>query len=457
MMRYFFLAISLFVLKPLMAQLRQPAWARNAVVYEVNVRQFSPRGTFNEVTQNLVRLKKLGVDVIWLMPVYPIGEQKRKGKLGSYYSVKDFRGVNPEYGNQEDLHKLIDRAHAMGMKVLLDWVPGYTAWDHAWIRQHPDWYVQNAKGEILAPEDWTDVASLNYKQPALRSAMIGEMKYWINEYDVDGFRCNAAFRVPVDFWDSARVELDKIKPVFMLAEMEWNTEITDNPAAYFKHAFNASYGWNFMRVTQDMVKGKKTLTDFRKEMKVNYERFPKEMLKLLFITNHDENSWHGTIEEKYGNSWKLYATLCYTLPQSLPLIYTGEEAGVRRRISFFDKEPVMAREWADTSRYAWYRNIINLRHTNPALWNIPGGENFQEIALTSADTALHNKVYAFKRAKGTNEVAVLTNFSSADVLFDFVTWKPGPTHQTLLNSSALTKNKNGKWILRAKETVVLYK
>lgn len=457
MMRYFFLTISLFVLKPLMAQQRQPVWARNAVVYEVNVRQFSPRGTFNDVTQNLVRLKKLGVDVIWLMPVYPIGEQNRKGKLGNYYSIKDFRGVNPAYGNQEDLHRLIDRAHAMGMKVLLDWEPNYTAWDHAWIRQHPDWYMQNEKGEIQAPDNLADVASLNYKQPALRSAMIGEMKYWVNQYDVDGFRCDAAFLAPVDFWDSARVELDKIKPVFMLAEMEWNTGTTDNPATYFRHAFNACYGWNFMRVTQDMAKGKKTLTDFRKEMKASNERLPKDMLKLLFITNHDENSWHGTIEEKYGDSWKLYATLCYTLPQSMPLIYTGEEAGVNRRISFFDKDPVMAREWADTSRYAWYRSIINLRHNNPALWNIPGGENFQEIALTSTDTALHNKVYAFKRSKGTNEVAVLINFSTADVLFDFVNWKPGPSYQTLFNSSALTRNKNGKWILRAKETVVLYK
>lgn len=462
-MRYLFTALTLLLFKSLAAQqqpqqqMHQMPWTRNAVIYEVNVRQFSPRGTFNEVINNLPRLKNLGVDVLWLMPVHPIGEVNRKGKLGSYYSVKDYRKIDPMYGDSADLNRLIGRAHSMGMKVILDWVANHTAWDHPWISQHPDWYVQNDKGEIQTQYDWTDVAKLNYKKPEMRKAMIEDMRYWVQNFNIDGFRCDVAFLVPVDFWDSVRVELDKSKPMFMLAEMEWNTDITNDPASYFKTAFNASYALTFMGVTQDMVALKKNLTDFRKEMQQNYARFPKEMLKMFFITNHDENSWNGTVKEKYSDSWKLFATLCYTLPQSFPLMYTGEEAGVNKRIKFFEKDPVTFKDWADTSRYGWYRGLIKLRHNNPALWSIGTMDDFKELELRSTDTAFHNKVYAFKRVKGQNEVAVLINFNENDVEFDFTSWRPSPAHQTLYNSTALFRNKNGKWVLKGKEAVVLYK
>jgi 1,4-alpha-glucan branching enzyme len=463
-MRYLFFTLALLLLKPSIAQqqpqppqVRQLPWTRNAVIYEVNVRQFSASGKLNEVTNSLSRLKNLGVDVLWLMPLHPIGELNRKGKLGSYYSVKDYRKIDPSYGDSVDLNRLIIRAHGMGMRVIIDWVANHTAWDHPWITQHPDWYVQNDKGQIQTQYDWTDVAKLNFKKPEMRKAMIEDMRYWINNYNIDGFRCDVAFLVPVDFWDSVRVELDKTKPMFMLAEMEWNTDINPSPATYFTKAFNASYGWTFMGVTQDMVAGKKDLNQFRREMEENYSRFPKEMLKMFFITNHDENSWNGTIKEKYSDSWQLYATLCYTLPQSFPLMYTGEEAGINRRIKFFDKDPILLKEWSDTSRYAWYRTLIQLRHINPALWNVPGGEDLKEIALRSADTAINNKVYAFIRKRGQNEVAVLTNFSETDVVFDFSDWRPDPTHKALFNSTALFRNKNNRWVLRAKESVVMYK
>jgi glycosidase len=404
----FFLSAFLSLTIGLYAQ-HPKKWSQNAVVYEVNVRQYSDKGDFNTVTQNIPRLKNLGVDVLWIMPVHPIGKMNRKGTMGSYYSVQDYRAIDSSYGTANDFRTLVQAAHKYGMKVLIDWVANHTAWDHAWIKQHPDWYVQNEKGEIQTQYDWTDVAKLNYANPAMRNAMTSDMEYWVREFDIDGFRCDVAFLVPQYFWEQNRAKLERIKPLFMLAEMEWNADITKTPYAYFKTAFDASYGWNFMGVTQDMAKKKKTLSDFRKEMKENYVKFPKTMLKLFFITNHDENSWNGTVNEKYGDDWKLYSALCYTLPQSLPLIYTGEEAGLNRRLQFFEKDPITAIEWKDTSRYEWYRSLTQLKHRNKALWNTPE-TSFTEIDWTVPNTSVTNNVYAFTRKNGKAEVTVIINF-----------------------------------------------
>lgn len=270
----FFLSAFLSLTIGLYAQ-HPKKWSQNAVVYEVNVRQYSDKGDFNTVTQNIPRLKNLGVDVLWIMPVHPIGKMNRKGTMGSYYSVQDYRAIDSSYGTANDFRALVQAAHKYGMKVLIDWVANHTAWDHAWIKQHPDWYVQNEKGEIQTQYDWTDVAKLNYANPAMRNAMTSDMEYWVREFDIDGFRCDVAFLVPQYFWEQNRAKLERIKPLFMLAEMEWNADITKTPYAYFKTAFDASYGWNFMGVTQDMAKKKKTLSDFRKEMKENYVKFPK--------------------------------------------------------------------------------------------------------------------------------------------------------------------------------------
>jgi glycosidase len=456
-MRYLLLAFTLFLITPSFAQLKPIQWARNAVIYEVNTRQYSQAGTLAEVNKDLLRLKDLGVDVLWFMPLHPIGAKKRKGTLGSYYSVRDYRMIDPSYGDTVAFRQLVRRAHSMGMKVIVDWVANHTSWDHKWVQEHKNWYVQNETGEIQSQFDWSDVAKLDFKNPEMRTAMIEDMKYWVNHFDIDGFRCDVAFLVPLDFWSQARTELDKVKPMFILAEMEGNTDITPFPENYFRKVFNASYAWTFMGVTQDMAKGKKNVADFRKEMNQNYQRFPKSMAKMFFITNHDENSWNGTVTEKYGDNWKLYATLCYTLPQSMPMIYSGEEAGLNRRLQFFEKDAILPKEWADTSRYNWYRAIIKLRHENPALWNMQQGEDFQEIEVASADTAIYNKVYAFKRTKGKYEVAVITNFSSKDVVIDFPKWIPDPAFKTLFNSKALNKNQNGKWVLKAYNNVVLYK
>lgn len=426
-------------------------WSRNAVVYEVNVRQFSENGDFSAVTANIPRLHNLGVDVLWIMPVHPIGHVQRKGTYGSYYSVKDYRAIDPSYGTRDDFRTLVATAHKHGMKVLLDWVANHTAWDHEWITQHPEWYVRNEKGEIQTQYDWSDVAKLNYANYEMRKSMTDDMKYWVREFDIDGFRCDVAFLVPEDFWENNRRQLEEIKPMFMLAEMEWNTDITTTPNTYFEKAFDASYGWTLMGVTQDMAKQKKTLNEVRSEMKDNYAKFPRHMLKLFFITNHDENSWNGTIIEKYGSDWKLYSALCYTLPQSFPLIYTGEESGVNRRLEFFEKDPIKQHEWSDTSKYQWYRSLTGLKHNNRAVWNDTAA-SFSELNWNVQDTSVSNHVYAFTRKNGSHEVTVIINFGNETYRLKPTNWKPVvyktiSTHQLIIDSkSTLTIPPHSVWI-----------
>ena len=457
-MRNLLLFATLFGLSGFINAQQRPANMANAVIYEVNVRQFSEAGTFQEVTANLPRLKRLGIDVLWLMPIHPIGKKNRKGTVGSYYSVQNYHAIDPSYGDTNDFKRLVNTAHGLGMRVIIDWVANHTAWDHAWIKKHPDWYVRDKKKKIQTQYDWTDVAKLNFANTDMRKAMIGEMQYWVNNFGIDGFRCDVAFLVPLDFWEQARTELEKRRPVYMLAEMEWNTDITQTPQDYFNKAFNTAYGWTFMGVTQDMAKGKKTLEDFRKEMHQNYRKFPPQTTKLFFITNHDENSWNGTIKEKYGYDWKLYATLCYTLPRSMPLMYTGEEAGLNRRLSFFEKDPITLNDWNDTTRYGFYRNLIALRHTNQALWNFPNtNPNIEELPLLGADTTITNYVFAFKRKHEKQEVIVITNFKQTPIIFQPQMLQIDSTMRPLFDNGQFYKDEQKRWVLKANENVILYK
>ena len=403
-----FISLASIITSNATAQIVHPNWAQNAVVYEVNVRQFSESGNISGVTQQLERLKSLGVDILWLMPLHPIGVEKRKGTLGSYYSVKDYKAFNPEFGTEMDFQFFVKKAHDLGFKVIIDWVANHTAWDHEWVKKNPDWYERDAAGKIQTPYDWTDVAKLNYSSKPMRAAMTDAMKHWITKYDIDGFRCDVAFLVPVGFWNENRKALEKIKPMYMLAEMEANNDINKIPAEYYASAFNASYAWTFMGASADLVARKKSVTEFKSIMQKNYAELPSSMHKLFFLTNHDENTWNATINERYGENWKAIAALVYTLPQSLPLMYTGEEAGLARRLKFFEKDPVKVTEWSDTSRYAFYRNLIQLHHTHPALKNNQAGSKFEEFNLIDENTGL---VYGYKRTLGKSEVIVFINLS----------------------------------------------
>ena len=410
-----FISLASFITSNTSAQIAHPKWAQNAVVYEINVRQFSESGKITAVIDQLDRLKGLGVDILWLMPLHPIGEENRKGTLGSYYSVKDYKAFNPEFGSEGDFEMFMKKAHQLGFKVIIDWVANHTAWDHAWIKQHPDWYERDATGKIQTPYDWTDVAKLNYASKPMRAAMTEAMKHWVSKYDIDGFRCDVAFLVPVDFWNENRKALEKIKPMYMLAEMEANNDINKTPAAYYASAFNASYAWTFMGASADLVAGKKSMNEFKSIMQKNYSELPASMHKLFFLTNHDENTWNATIHERYGENWKAIAALVYTLPQSLPLMYTGEEAGLARRLKFFEKDPIKYTEWNDTSRYSFYRSLINLHHTQPALKNNQAGSKFEEFNLLEENTGL---VYAYKRTLGKSEVIVMINLAQESAHFN---------------------------------------
>ncbi len=401
--------------------LEAPAWSKNAVIYEANIRQGTPSGTFREFPFHIAKMKQLGADILWLMPIHPIGVKDRKGSLGSYYSVKDYKGINPEFGDSADFAFILKQAHDMGRKVIIDWVANHTSRDHAWIKDHPDWYKKDSSGNILSPYDWSDVAQLDYGNAAMREEMIRCMEYWVKQFDIDGFRCDVAFLVPLSFWEEARTRLHAIKPMFMLAEMEWNTDLTQNPADYFNKAFDAAYGWDFMGTTQNIAKGKLGITALDEMHDRRNHRFDAKTYTMTFLSNHDENTWNGTTYEKYGNDWKLYSVLAYTIQNSFPLIYMGEEANNQKRLRFFDKDTILS--WNDTSNYSWYRTLNALKHQNKALWN--GQYGGEMIKLKAVEGKNDSALFAFQRKKDGHEVVVLVNFSEQEQTFQSLDgWQP---------------------------------
>ncbi len=382
---------------PFQTTVRHPDWSRKAVLYEVNIRQYTPEGTFRAFEAHLPRLKALGVDILWLMPVYPIGEKNRKGPLGSYYSIRDYVSTNPEYGSMDDLKHLVTRAHAMGFHVLLDWVANHTAWDHTWTKTHPDWYEHDSTGHFVSPYDWTDVIQLNYANHRLWAGMVNAMKFWVTEADIDGFRCDYPGHIPVAFWDSARTVLEKTKPVFMLAEDEEHT-------ALLEHAFDMNYAWELMHLTEHIARGKEKVSALTSYFNKQKKIYPPEVYRLNCITNHDENSWNGTVFERYGEGAGAFAILSFTAP-GMPLVYSGQEAGLNKRLRFFDKDTI---SWNDTvSRTPFYRNLIRLKHTRQALWNGKEGGTLEILSNNK-----ENQVFSFLRIKGTDRVMVIQNLSS---------------------------------------------
>jgi glycosidase len=381
-----------------------PAWTKRSVIYEINVRQYTPEGTFAALQRHLPRLKQLDVDILWVMPVQPIGKKNRKGPLGSYYSISDYTAINPEYGNQADFRAFVDAAHRQGMKVVLDWVANHTAFDHRWITAHPDWYVHRPDGTISYARDnegretdWTDVAELNYDNPAMRRAMIGDMKWWMDSMRVDGFRCDVAGGVPMDFWVDARRRLARAHPgLFMLAEAE-------GPEYYA--AFDMTYGWELHHLLNELAQGKKPATELDKYVAAQQARYPRDAYHMDFTSDHDENSWNGSEFERMGVNHVPAFVLAATLQGSMPLLYTGQEASMRKRLRFFDKDTV---DWSGPSLAGFYRSMFDLKHENPALWNGAYGG-----AQSSVKTNGGDRVYAFTRSEGANTVFVAVNFGSA--------------------------------------------
>lgn len=408
--------------------LTQPEWSRNAVIYEVNWRQMTPEGTIAGVENQLGRLKELGVDILWLMPVHPISEVDRKGTLGSYYAVKDYTALNPELGTLDDFRRFTDRAHALGMKVVIDWVPNHSGRDNAWVTQHPDWYKRNEQGEMFGPYDWTDVYEFDYSVPQMRQAMTDAMTFWLTEMDVDGFRCDVADHVPTDFWEEARPKLDAAKEggVFMLAE-------SSNPDLN-RHAFNMSYNWPMKDVFNAIAQTAGYNTHRPKEgqerdygtaypqaidslLALQDTLFPKDSYLMNMITNHDLNSWEGTEFERLGTLTPAFAVLSWTLP-GMPLIYTGQETGMNRAFEFFEKDTPPAFE-PRNEYFHFYSKLNHLKHTQSALR--AGVEGAPVNRLPTANPS----IYAFERRDDNSHVVVIVNLGNRPAEVEFT----GPAPQ----------------------------
>ncbi len=386
-------------------QLTHPDWAKDAVIYQINTRQFTPEGTFNAAAEQLPRLKALGVDILWLMPIHPIGEQNRKGSLGSPYAVKDYFGVNPEFGTEADFRAFIDAAHAQGFHVILDWVANHTAWDNPLVTQHPDWFETDWKGDFHPTPwtDWADIIDLNYANPALREYKTRALKYWVEEFDVDGYRADVAGFVPVDFWETARAELDAIKPVFMLAEWQQRD--------LHRAAFDATYGWAWKEAAMRIAKGTSNAGDLRGFLSEQISTWPLDAYRMLYTENHDQNAWDGATGEIYGAAYHAMLTLSF-VTEGIPLIHNGQEVGNQNQLEFFERDPI---EWGDYTHPdgALIKRLIALKKTNHALHNGAAGGRIIPVS-----TDRPGEVLSFARHKRGNHVMVLFNLSPETVTFE---------------------------------------
>ena len=330
---------------------QQPAFLRNSNIYEVNIRQYTPEGTFNAFAAHLQRLKDMGVEILWFMPVHPIGEAKRKGTLGSYYSIKDFTDINPEFGTKEDFHNLVQHAHALGFKVIIDWVANHTSWDHVWTTAHPEYFVHNSDGSFAVPFDWDDVIQLDHNNTAQQQAMTEAMKYWITDFDIDGFRADMAHLTPLQFWKDARTYLSPLKK-----DLIWLAETED---ISYHEAFDISYSWEWMHNTEKYFKGEVPFAELTGTLDHYRNNFPFHALHMFFTSNHDENSWNGTEYEKYGAFAKALAVFNATY-DGIPMVYSGQELPNNKRLKFFEKDAV---EWTDNIElHGFYKTLYALRN-----------------------------------------------------------------------------------------------
>ncbi len=408
-----------FAQTPLQTTVDHPEWSRNAVIYEVNLRQFTDEGTLDAFANHLPRLRDLGVDILWFMPIHPISEDGRKGGLGSYYAVRDYKAVNPEFGTLEDFKDVVNAAHALGMKVIIDWVPNHSGRDNAWVSEHPDWYARDEHGNMFGPFDWTDVYKFDYSNRELRDTITDAMIFWLKEADIDGFRCDVAGQVPVDYWNEARPKLEAAKKsVFMLAEAV-EPELAE-------HCFDMVYNWPMKDLFSAIAatSGQYTFVgsdgnirtfpkahaiDIFTRLDEEARLYPADTYQMNMITNHDLNSWEGTEFERLGNLQAAFAVLTYTLP-GMPLIYTGQEVGLNRAFEFFIKDNPPA--WNKNAEFVNFYKLLNkLRRERPELASGVKGAPVVKIPTASED------VIAFRRG----DVVTIANLGATEQkLFDVV-------------------------------------
>ncbi|NUY79395.1 alpha-glucosidase C-terminal domain-containing protein [Flavobacterium sp. MAH-1] len=381
-------------------KVKHPEWSKSATIYEVNIRQYTKEGTFKAFESHLPRLKQMGVDIVWLMPIHPIGVEKRKGTLGSEYSIKDYYGVNPEFGTKEDFRHLVNKVHSMGMHIIIDWVANHSAWDNTLAKEHPDWYSKTPEGNFQPTPwyDWDDVIDFDYDQPGLRQYMTEALVYWVKEFDIDGYRCDTAGFIPTDFWNNARAEMDAVKPVFMLGEWESRD--------LHEYAFDATYSWSLWNAMTAVTKDGKGIGQLVEYLAHDESTFPKGGYRMLFTDNHDKNSWEGNQIENFGPALKASMVLCATI-NGMPLCYGGQEAGLDRSLKFFDKDEI---DWSKLPYAPLYKTLFDLKHKNKALWNGNDGGHMIRIYNDKLD-----KVISFSRTKDDNHVISVVNYSKEKV------------------------------------------
>ncbi len=378
----------------------------SAVLYEANIRQYSNEGTFNAFAADLPKLKKMGVKILWLMPINPISTKRSKGPLGSYYAVSDYTKVNPEFGTLEDFKALVNKAHELGIYVILDWVPGHTGWSHHWIESNDAYYLKNRKGEIIDPVNpqtgqsygWTDVADLNYENMEMREAMRNAMLYWVKECDIDGYRIDQAYAVPVPFYEKTFAALKEVKDIFLLAE----TDIYHPGGLPLVSRFDATYDWPGHGLSKEVAQGRKNANDFHRHMERSLRLYGMENILVNFVANHDENSWNGTVNESYGAAGNAFMALDFTLP-GMPLIYSGQEYDLDKRLQFFQKDSFPKVEGATMKLL---QQLGALKNHHPALASGSEGGTYTRIP-TSKDY----QVLAFERIKDKDTLVAIVNLS----------------------------------------------
>lgn len=377
-------------------RIQHPEWSRDATIYQINTRQFTDEGTFRAAETHLPRVQALGVTIIWLMPVHQIGLLNRKGSLGSPYAVQDYYSINPDLGSADDLKHFVSAAHDLGLRVITDWVANHTAWDSNLTVQHPDWYVRDWKGDFRPTPwwDWEDIIDLDYTNPEVRQYMIEALKWWITEFDLDGYRCDVAGFVPTDFWNQARRELDEIKPVFLLAEWESRD--------LHAEAFDMTYAWSWNETMHHIATGKADAEALHVYYSWNEKAWPRDAMRMTFVSNHDKNAWEGTEYEQFGDALDA-AIVLSAVGEGMPLIYNGQEAGNDKRLEFFEKDPIV---WQDNKYREFYTKLFALRREHSALWNGRWGARMIEVT-----TAAPKKIFAFVRQNDSDKVLALFNLT----------------------------------------------
>ena len=405
-----------------MVEVENAAWTADAVLYQMNTRQFTPEGTFAAAQRQLPRLAAMGVDIIWLMPIHPIGEANRKGSLGSPYAVRDYRAVNPELGSEADLRAFVDAAHRLGMKVILDWVANHSATDNPLTLEHPEWYTRTPEGALMSPQgtDWSDVADFDYGQIGLREYMTESLVHWVRNVGIDGYRADVAGYVPTDFWETARAELDKVKPVFMLAEWEQRD--------LHHRAFDATYGWGWKEAMQRLVASGEGAGPMRGYYAGQAETWPQAAMRMVYTENHDQNSWDGAAADIYGPAYEAAIALSFT-GSGLPLIYNGQEADNDRQLAFFERDPII---WKQGRHDALFAKLIALKTSTPALHNGRFGAAMVEVPTSAAAD-----IYAFTRGEPGARVFAVFNLSPRAHQVRFDKARHHGTYRDVLSGAAV--------------------